>query len=55
LGIELEENQNVTNKGLISTNVSQVSVLVIHTEEEWMIAHTVCGVLGFRIENKKDV
>ncbi|MCE5318241.1 MAG: acetate/propionate family kinase [Parachlamydia sp.] len=55
LGIELEEKQNATNEGLISTNASRVSVRVIHTDEEWMIAHTVCGVLGFRIENKKDV
>ena len=51
LGIELEDKQNGTNEGLISTNASRVSVRVIHTDEEWMIAHTVCGVLGFRIEN----
>ena len=55
LGIELEEKQNATNEGLISTTASRVSVRVIHTDEEWMIAHTVCGVLGFRIESKKDV
>lgn len=55
LGIELEDKQNATNEGLISANASRVSVRVIHTDEEWMIAHTVCGVLGFRIENKKDV
>ena len=55
LGIELEEKQNATNEGLISANASRVAVRVIHTDEEWMIAHTVCGVLGFRIENKKDV
>ena len=55
LGIELEEKQNATNEGLISTKASRVSVRVIHTDEEWMIAHTVCGVLGFPIENKKDV
>ncbi len=55
LGIELEEKQNATNEGVISANASRVSVRVIHTDEEWMIAHTVCGVLGFRIENKKDV
>lgn len=51
LGIELEDKQNATNEGLISSNTSRVSVRVIHTDEEWMIAHTVCGVLGFRIEN----
>ena len=55
LGIELEEKQNATNEGVISANASRVSVRVIHTDEEWMIAQIVCGVLGFRIENKKDV
>ena len=55
LGIELEDKQNATNEGLISRNDSRVSVRVIHTDEEWMIAHTVSSVLGFRIENKKDV
>ena len=55
LGIELEEKRNATNEGVISTNASRVSVRVMHTDEEWMIAHTVCGILGFRIENKKDV
>lgn len=43
LGIELEEKQNATNKGLISTSASRVAVRVIHTDEEWMIAHIVCG------------
>jgi acetate kinase len=47
IGIELEEQQNATNEGLISTNASRVSVRVIHTDEEWMIAHTVCGLLDF--------
>ena len=50
LGIELEEKQNATNEGLISTNASRVSVRVIHTDEEWMIAHTVCSVLGFQLK-----
>ncbi len=46
LGIELEENQNAANKGVISTSASRVTVRVIHTDEEWMIAKTVCLVLG---------
>ena len=50
LGIQLEEKQNLSNAGLISTNASRVAVRVIHTDEEWMIAHTVCGVLDFRIK-----
>jgi len=53
LGIELEKTQNIANSSMISVAASRVSVRVIHTDEEWMIAHTVCGVLGFRIEIKK--
>jgi acetate kinase len=60
LGIELEEKRNVTNKGLISTPASRVAVRVMHTDEEWMIAKTVCRVLSIPIkkenyaENKKE-
>ena len=46
LGIELEENQNVANAGVITAAASRVAVRVIHTDEEWMIAKTVCDVLG---------
>lgn len=46
LGIELEEKQNVANADVISANASRVSVHVIHTDEEWMIANTVCRILG---------
>jgi acetate kinase len=46
LGIELEEPQNEANEGLISAAASRVAVRVIHTDEEWMIARTVCRVLG---------
>lgn len=45
LGIELEDKQNATNEGLISTKASKVSVRVIHTDEEWMIAKILCRVL----------
>ncbi len=47
LGIELEEKQNMANAGVISTAAGRVAVRVIHTDEEWMIAKTVCRVLGF--------
>jgi acetate kinase len=50
LGIELEEKQNVANAGTISTDGSLVTVRVIHTDEEWMIAKTVCRVLGLTID-----
>jgi hypothetical protein len=47
LGIELEETRNATNEGVISAAASEVAVRVIHTDEELMIAKTVCGILGF--------
>jgi acetate kinase len=54
LGIELEEKQNMANKGVISTNTSRVAVRVIHTNEEWMIANIVCSVLGFGVQKETD-
>jgi acetate kinase len=46
LGIEIEEKQNAANEGVISTAAGRVAVRVIHTDEELMIARTVCRVLG---------
>ncbi len=46
LGIELEEIRNAANEGVISAATSRVAVRVIHTDEEWMIANTVCRVMG---------
>jgi acetate kinase len=46
LGIELEEKRNVANEAVISPETSRVAVRVIHTDEEWMIATTVCRFLG---------
>jgi len=46
LGIELEEKRNATNEGVISAAASRVEVRVIRTDEEQMIAKTVCHVLG---------
>ena len=46
LGIELEEKRNAANAGVISAAASRVAVRVIHTDEELMIARTVCRVLG---------
>jgi acetate kinase len=54
LGIELEDKRNAANEGVISTNASRVAVRVIHTDEEWMIASTVCLVLGLRMEKEHD-
>lgn len=45
LGIAIEEKQNETNASLISIASGQVAVYVIRTDEEWMIAKTLCRVL----------
>jgi acetate kinase len=45
LGIELEEKRNGANAGVISAAAGRVAVRVIHTDEELMIAKTVCRVL----------
>ncbi len=52
LGIELEEKRNAANESVISAAVSRVSVRVIRTDEEHMIAKTVCRVLALA-EKKK--
>ena len=54
LGIELEEKRNAANEGVISAAAGRVAVRVIHTDEEWMIAKTVCLVLGLTIEKEHD-
>jgi acetate kinase len=46
LRIELDEQRNAAGAGVISTNDSKVSVRVMHTDEEWIIAKTVFRVLG---------
>ena len=46
LGIELDRKRNKAGSAMIATEASQVAVRVIHTDEEWMIAKTVCRVLG---------
>ena len=54
LGIELEEKRNAANDGVISPEHSPVVVRVIRTDEEFMIAKTVCQVLGLGCKNKKE-
>jgi acetate kinase len=46
LGIELDEKRNAANEGVISAAASRVTVRVIRTDEERMIAQMVCRVLG---------
>ena len=46
LGIKLDKARNAKNAVNVSTNTSPVTVRVIRTDEELMIAHSVCRVLG---------
>jgi acetate kinase len=48
LGIELEEKRNTASEAVISAAAERVTVRVIHTDEEWMIAKTVCRVIGLK-------
>jgi acetate kinase len=45
LGIELDEERNAANEGIISTASGKVVVRIIRTDEEWMIAHIVSDLL----------
>jgi acetate kinase len=51
LGIELDETGNLKNDKIISTNTSNVCVRVMKTNEELMIARSVCHVLNYSIKN----
>jgi len=46
LGIELDAPQNAANAGLISMPTGRVAVRVMRTDEEQMIAKTVCRILN---------
>jgi acetate kinase len=54
LGIELEKSHNEANAGVISAASSRVVVRVIRTNEEQMIAKTVCQVLGLAEKGRSD-
>jgi acetate kinase len=49
LGIELNETRNAKNAAVISTDTGRVAVRVIRTDEELMIARSVCRVLGLGV------
>ena len=53
LGIELNETRNAETAGVISTDASRATVRVIRTDEELMIARSVCRVLGFGMASEK--
>ena len=46
LGIEIDEYRNTANKSLISTDDSSVTVRVVRTDEEIMIARLVRDITG---------
>ena len=46
LGLELDEPRNAGDQEVISSNASRVVVRVIRTNEERVIARSVCSVLG---------
>jgi len=45
LGIEIDETRNASHAGVISADTGRVTVRVMHTDEEVMIAKSVCTVL----------
>src|SRR6266496_5002499 len=54
LGIELNQARNAENAPVISAQSSRVTVRIIRTDEELMIARSVCRLLGFDALNNKD-
>jgi len=52
LGLELSESRNTQIAGVISTDASRVTVRVIRTDEELMIARSVSRILGPSVVNK---
>ncbi len=51
LGIELEEKRNVANASVISAAASRVTVRVMRTDEELMIARSVWNIVKTTLEN----
>jgi len=52
LGIEIEEARNAANASVISARAGRVAVRVMHTDEEVMIAKSVCRVLNLPMEKE---
>jgi acetate kinase len=55
LGLELHETRNGENAAVISTEASRATARVIRTDEERMIAQTVCRVLGLGVANLRSL
>ena len=54
MGIVLDEARNHANQPVISLEDSPVTVRVIRTDEEWVIARTACRNLGIHVEKDLD-
>ena len=54
LGVELDTSRNAASAGVISTDTSRVTVRVIRTDEELVIARSVCSVLGLDLSGGMD-
>ena len=52
LGLELDATRNEANEEVISSAASRVIVRVIRTDEEWVIARSVCSILGIDADAK---
>jgi acetate kinase len=52
LGIALDKKRNAASAAVISAERGGIAVRVMRTDEEWMIAQTVCRVLGLMIERE---
>jgi acetate kinase len=52
LGIDIEAKQNAVNEYVISSANGRVVIRVMRTDEELMIARSVCQVLGINISTK---
>jgi acetate kinase len=55
LGIKLDEAKNDATAAVISADKSPVTVRVIRTDEEWVIARLVCGVLTRAQQTKEPI
>ena len=53
IGIQLDEHRNRANEPVISKDGSRVTVRMIHTDEECIIARMVCQVLGIKLVSSK--
>ena len=52
LGVDIDDKRNAAGDAVISAAAGRVTVRVMRTGEEWMIARTVCRVLEITDEQK---